>query len=529
MSNSTAEKSLPSQIQSKPVDDMDKTVLNRITSTLRADNRTQLLEILSLHPTDTAGVQTIHTTGIDSKSSSGIPIAHRQRLVFANSTLRTLLLRHVLQEPASLDKPPPKSKRPKSSLSVEEESWGIDANNPWGIVGTRVLLQTPCKDYDNAMQNRLKRPSDSKKTDAAMYSSTSSLSGRGQGNAVDHLNDTQRDDTDGAQVVLYFIRPDPAHIQALAKSIRAQQNYSSAQNSTSTILKHRIVFLPHIHKMAQRLLQDEGLVSISSNQVIRPILSGLSIHTMSIDLIPLDSDLVTLTEHDGILKETDIIGVSSDAITIVAQSLVKLQGITGIIPRIQSWGVMGEKILEKVLHLQVDDYQTQEFLSTDENNQEEELNHCLPRGYAYPTLSTEVAALVLLDRKLDWVTPMLTPLTYEGLLDDILGMDCGFINVDAHVLDPPTDGGGEGLTSSSSPSLLSIPLNDHDSLYAEVRNQHVEKIGKFLQAQAKALKESHSTFADKNKKDLSEIHQFVKQIPVRIFLISFFFTLLISN
>jgi hypothetical protein len=56
-----------------------------------------------------------------------------------------------------------------------------------------------------------------------------------------------------------------------------------------------------------------------------------------------------------------------------------------------------------------------------------------------------------------------------------------------------------------------------DSLYAEVRNQHVEKFGSFLQNQAMALKESHAQFTDKGtKKDLTEIHQFVKQIPVSV-------------
>lgn len=43
----------------------------------------------------------------------------------------------------------------------------------------------------------------------------------------------------------------------------------------------------------------------------------------------------------------------------------------------------------------------------------------------------------------------------------------------------------------------------------------MEKFGSFLQNQALALRESHANFTNKgNKKDLQEIHQFVKQIPV---------------
>ena len=62
-----------------------------------------------------------------------------------------------------------------------------------------------------------------------------------------------------------------------------------------------------------------------------------------------------------------------------------------------------------------------------------------------------------------------------------------------------------------------LGVNAGDSLFAEVRDQHVEKFGSFLQGQAKALRESHANFTNKGtKKDLTEIHQFVKQIPVSV-------------
>ena len=64
--------------------------------------------------------------------------------------------------------------------------------------------------------------------------------------------------------------------------------------------------------------------------------------------------------------------------------------------------------------------------------------------------------------------------------------------------------------------MVVLGVHAGDTLFAEVRDQHVEKFGSFLQNQAMALKESHANFTNKGtKKDLSEIHQFVKQIPVR--------------
>ncbi|OEU06920.1 Sec1-like protein [Fragilariopsis cylindrus CCMP1102] len=111
--------------------------------------------------------------------------------------------------------------------------------------------------------------------------------------------------------------------------------------------------------------------------------------------------------------------------------------------------------------------------------------------------------MMLIDRRLDMVTPMVTPLTYEGLLDELVGIDCGFIN-------------NKSKTAPVAVNLVSLGVHaGNDTLYAEVRDQHVEKFGSFLQNQALVLKESHTNFTSKDtKKNLNEIHQFVKQIPI---------------
>ena len=116
-----------------------------------------------------------------------------------------------------------------------------------------------------------------------------------------------------------------------------------------------------------------------------------------------------------------------------------------------------------------------------------------------------VAAMMIIDRKVDMLTPMLTPLTYEGLLDEVVGIDCGFLSVNVQVINP----------DDTEPEQVALGVNGSDSLYVEVRDQHVEKFGSFLQNQAKALQQSHANFTNKEtKKDLDEIHQFVKQIPI---------------
>jgi vacuolar protein sorting-associated protein 33A len=129
-----------------------------------------------------------------------------------------------------------------------------------------------------------------------------------------------------------------------------------------------------------------------------------------------------------------------------------------------------------------------------------------------------IQALLVIDRKVDLVTPMLTPLTYEGLIDDVLQIQVGgCVSVKKSIVEPEDQNEQQNQRTrdtNKDPKVL-LPLNDSDPLYTEVRDKHVEVFGSFLQNQAKALKESHSQFTNRETaRDLSEIHQFVKQIPV---------------
>ena len=60
-------------------------------------------------------------------------------------------------------------------------------------------------------------------------------------------------------------------------------------------------------------------------------------------------------------------------------------------------------------------------------------------------MSTECAAPLSvslycrIDREVDLVSPLVTPLTYEGLVDDIIGIDNGRIKLDAAVLGEQED------------------------------------------------------------------------------------------
>jgi hypothetical protein len=296
------------------------------------------------------------------------------------------------------------------------------------------------------------------------------------------------DETEGSvDVITYFLPPaDLSQMQLVAKRIRNLKK--------SFRIHHRLVFLPQPTAIIHKMMKDLGLISAPN----------VSIHRLQMDLYPLETDVLSL-EYNEAFRECAVENTPSALITTVARSLLKLQDVCGKIPRIQAYGPLGEEVARKLFSMTVDEY------LADKDRPEEQSGQTVSGG--------DVAALIIIDRKVDLVTPMISPLTYEGLLDDVVGIDCGFITLDVKTINPDETDDTTALkqdqTKETKKELVSLGINGSDTLYAEVRDQHVEKFGSFLQNQAKALRESHANFTSKGKKkDLAEIHQFVKNIPV---------------
>mmetsp|Transcript_18874 Transcript_18874/g.31201 ORF Transcript_18874/g.31201 Transcript_18874/m.31201 type:complete len:660 (-) Transcript_18874:838-2817(-) len=266
-------------------------------------------------------------------------------------------------------------------------------------------------------------------------------------------------------VVTYFLRP-----SSLPHTMHVSHRIKNWKSRTH----HRIVYLPQATAMCHKVLSNLGINS----------LPNVTIHRLQADVFPLESDLLSL-EYPHAVREAEVEGTPSSLITAMSRSLLKIQDVVGTIPRVQALGPLAEAVVKKMMTMRLEEHLAGQ--STGEVPAE------------------NVAAMMVIDRKVDMLTPMLTPLTYEGLLDDVVGIDCGFLNVNVQVLNP----------DDADPEHVALGINGSDSLFTEVRDQHVEKFGSFLQNQAKALQQSHANFTNKEtKKDLDEIHQFVKQIPI---------------
>jgi hypothetical protein len=208
-----------------------------------------------------------------------------------------------------------------------------------------------------------------------------------EGAEVSLLQDQSWDDQ-SVDVITYFLRA-----SALSTTTQLMEKIRSWNRPTH----HRIIYLPQPTAIVQKLWS--GLLSTAT----------VSIHKLQLDIFPLESDVLSM-EYTAAMKETDVDGTPSTLITTVARSLLKIQDVVGTIPRVQALGPLGEEVLRKMLSLRL----------------EEHLASSTELGDA-SIEAAAVDAMIIMDRKVDLVTPMVTPLTYEGLLDDILGIDSGYV------------------------------------------------------------------------------------------------------
>ena len=469
----------------------DDPLLPYLLEAIREDNESQVVELLELDPyTDTAGINS-NTVASGNASSVSVSVSSsnvRQRLVFSDSTMEHFILHHIIANSTA------SKSNSKNNLKKKKKH-----NYGYGIVHTRTLNDTT-HNYTGTSATAT--------TDEQFVFQEEKVSPFDQAKAVFAASE---DDNfaDDPNVILYFTRPDYHHLRRISQLIL------KAQSLHHSIIKQRIVLLcnhepitttstnhsnhsTYTTTILDRIFQEEGIFLANNTQ--------LSIHTLSMDWIPMETDVYSL-EDDSILKQADIQDTPSHVINTMAQSLFKIHDIIGSTPtRIQSMGPLAEQVLKQYLILQSSQNIQQQSPQT-------------PKTPKTPkTHESDLTAIIFVDRKVDLLTPMVTPLTYEGLLDDVFGIHTGYISItDPAILDPSHQNNTNPFAEAQHENKILLPLNEQDTLYAEVRDQHVEKFGSFLQEQAKALKESHSNFTDKKKQqhqDLNEIHQFVKQIPI---------------
>ena len=165
--------------------------------------------------------------------------------------------------------------------------------------------------------------------------------------------------------------------------------------------RYKVFFVPHITVVGEKILADSG------------ILSSCDIGELHLDLVPLDDDLLS-SEIENLLMENSVDGITSGCHFTVARSIMKLQRQYGIIQNVKGIGKAAQSVIEKIFSERIADARDdgEDAAVYDESE------------------GQNIDTMVVIDREVDFVTPLLTPLTYEGLIDEVIGIQNGYIKVD---------------------------------------------------------------------------------------------------
>ncbi|KAI3946586.1 hypothetical protein MKX01_014444 [Papaver californicum] len=199
----------------------------------------------------------------------------------------------------------------------------------------------------------------------------------------------------------------------------------------------------------------------------------LTIGEFPLYMIPLDEDVLSF-ELDLAYRDYLVDGDTS-ALWHIAKSIHKLEYSFGVIPNVRAKGKASAQI-EILTHMQVE-----EPVSTSD--------------VGIPEIST----LILFDREVDMVTPMCFQLTYEGLMDEILRVSNGFVELDASIMSNQQQEGKK----------TKVPLNSSDKLFKETRDLNFKVFHQVLHQKATELMQVDKELRNANQ-SVSELKDSVK-------------------
>ncbi|XP_050716266.1 vacuolar protein sorting-associated protein 33B-like isoform X2 [Eriocheir sinensis] len=244
---------------------------------------------------------------------------------------------------------------------------------------------------------------------------------------------------------VYLVRPSLLLLKMLADHVHADR-------AAHPDLQVHVVVVPRLVSWVTGLLEEEGLYG------------ALTLHEFCPDFIPLDDDLLSL-EMTSFFRDAFLEGDFSGCVD-VARAVNTLQGLFGQIPQVLAHGRAAKAVVN-----------TLDLLN---NQNSPKKTHQTP----------EISHLFIFDRDADYVTPLLTQLTYEGALDDHFGIQAGVVEFPGEVV-------GQDAPRK-------VALNSKDTIYDNIRNKHFASVSSYLITKAKevnAKKEQAQTMTASQMKD----------------------------
>jgi hypothetical protein len=224
-----------------------------------------------------------------------------------------------------------------------------------------------------------------------------------------------------------------------------------------------IFMVPRKTLICEKILEEIG------------VYGDVRIEEYPLDLIPFDEDVLSM-ELPYAFKECQLDGDMS-SLYYVAKSIMKIQSFYGLIQNVKIKGDNAKSVFDMMLRMR-------KQVGSD----------------IFKNVSSEIDTLILIDRKVDMISPMLTQFTYEGLIDELFGIKNGLFQPDFPCV--------PDVKIGQKPRVL---LKSTDSIFAKIRDLNQQFVGAQLNIKAKEVEEQMNRRT--KLESIKEIKEFTKILP----------------
>lgn len=261
------------------------------------------------------------------------------------------------------------------------------------------------------------------------------------------------------------------------------EQIKSLQETADISLDFHIVWIPRQTLLSQKLLESAG------------VLGEVTASELPLFFQPLDDGLLSLELDDAF---ADLyLNRDPSPLHHTALALQALQEAHGEFPRVLGVGENAQRLAQ--------------LLGRMRNEHAANPSSSLPKTSTMPSATFE--NLIIIDREVDFATPLLTQLTYEGLLDEMFKIEHGMTEVDASIL-AASQGQQQSGASSTTPShKRKIPLSSSDALFASLRHTHFTIVGSLLNRVARRLQSTYESRHNLTNQTTAEMKAFVSKLP----------------
>ena len=117
--------------------------------------------------------------------------------------------------------------------------------------------------------------------------------------------------------------------------------------------------------------------------------------------------------------------------------------------------------------------------------------------------------IVILDRQVDMITPLLTQLTYEGLIDELFSIRNSIVKLPASKF--VSSAAGSNQDEGKTEGTKQFVLNSHEELFNELRDKNFNAVGQTLSRKARSIS---TAFEERHgAKTVQEFKSFVDRLP----------------